>query len=118
RKGKWIYIGARGAGGFKGPPGSHGAGGPVCASFVGSVNSDFENGKYKADAPPAQLYNLESDVSQTQNLYDDYPEIVKEMQELLANYTPQKQKPGVRKNKSKTKTPESPSTSPRSIRNR
>ena len=48
RKGKWIYIGAQGAGGFSGGPGAHAAGGPVCASFVGSVNSDIEDGKYQS----------------------------------------------------------------------
>jgi arylsulfatase A len=89
RKGKWVYIGARGSGGFRGGPGTHAAGGPVCASFVGSVNSDFENGKYKQDAPTAQLYDLEADVNQTTNLYNQHPEIVKEMQALLATYKPQ-----------------------------
>lgn len=88
RKGKWIYIPAQGSGGFKGKPGTHAAGGPTCISFVGSVNSDIENGKIKKDAPPAQLYNIESDVSQTKNLYTQYPEVVKEMQALLAGYRP------------------------------
>ena len=94
RKGKWVYIGAQGAGGFGGGPGSHAAGGPVCASFVGSVNSDIEDGKYKADAPPAQLYDLEADVNQTRNLHNEYPEVVKEMSALLASYAPPKRKPG------------------------
>ena len=94
RKGKWVYIGAQGEGGFRGGPGSHAAGGPVCASFVGNVNSDIENGKIKADAPPAQLYDLEADVNQTRNLHNEYPEVVKEMSELLASYAPPKQKPG------------------------
>ena len=88
RKGKWVYIDARGSGGFSGRPGVHAAGGPVCASFVGSLNSDFENGTYKADAPYAQLYDLDTDPSQTQNLHNEYPEVVKEMSQLLASYTP------------------------------
>ncbi|QDT08292.1 sulfatase-like hydrolase/transferase [Stieleria marina] len=99
RKGKWVYIGARGSGGFGGKPGSHAAGGPVCASFVGSVNSDFEAGKYKADAPRAQLYDLQSDVKQTRNLHNEYPEIVKEMSELLESYAPPKRKPAPVKGK-------------------
>ncbi|WP_343217920.1 sulfatase-like hydrolase/transferase [Haloferula rosea] len=84
RKGKWMYIPKQGAGGFNGKPGSHGAGGPACVSHVGSENSDIENGKIKKGAPPAQLYDLEADVSQTKNLYHQYPEVVKEMKALLA----------------------------------
>jgi arylsulfatase A len=99
RKGKWVYIGAQGEGGFNGKPGTHAAGGPVCASFVGNVNSDIENGRIKLDAPPAQLYDLEADVNQTRNLHNEYPEVVKEMSTLLASYAPQK--PGPRKRKAK-----------------
>jgi arylsulfatase A-like enzyme len=84
RKGKWIYIGAQGSGGFTGRPGTHAAGGPACISFVGNVNSDIENGKYKKDAPPAQLYDLEADVNQTKNVIRDYPEVAEEMAALLA----------------------------------
>ena len=104
RKGKWVYIGARGSGGFRGGPGAHAAGGPVCASFVGSVNSDFEDGKYKADAPTAQLYDLEADLSQTRNLHDEYPEVVKEMKALLATYAPPKQNTRPQKGPSGSKT--------------
>ena len=101
RQGKWVYIDARGSGGFGGKPGSHAAGGPVCASFVGSENSDFENGKYKADAPKAQLYDLQSDLKQTRNVYKEYPEVVKEMKAVLAGYAPPKRKPRVKKEKAK-----------------
>ncbi|TWU32494.1 sulfatase family protein [Novipirellula artificiosorum] len=93
RKGKWVYIGAQGAGGFKGGPGDHAAGGPVCASFVGSVNSDIEDGRIQPDAPPAQLYDLDADLNQTRNLYSDYPERVKEMSTLLATYAPPRPRP-------------------------
>lgn len=86
RKGKWMYIPAQGSGGFKGKPGEHGAGGPAAVSFVGSENSDIENGKIKKGAPPAQLYDLEADLSQTTNLYNEYPEVVQEMQSLLTSY--------------------------------
>ncbi|MDF7825960.1 arylsulfatase [Pontiellaceae bacterium B12227] len=99
RKGKWVYIPAKGAGGFKGKPGTHGAGGPACASFVGSVNSDIENGKIKKGAPPAQLYDLKADVNQTRNLYNEFPEVVKEMQALLATYRPASGVAKKRKNK-------------------
>lgn len=88
RKGKWMYIPAQGSGGFKGKPGSHGAGGPACISFVGNENSDIVDGKIKKNAPPAQLYDLEADVNQTTNLYSQYPEVVQEMQTLLAQHRP------------------------------
>jgi arylsulfatase A len=93
RKGKWVFIPKPGSGGFKGKPGSHGAGGPACAAFVGSENSDFDaQGKAKKDAPPAQLYDLEADVNQTKNLYNEYPEVVQEMKALLASYRPANEK--------------------------
>ena len=74
RKGKWMYIGARGSGGFTGSkPSQHAWGGPPAAAFVGSVNSDICDGKIVAGAPPAQLYDLESDLAQTKNVYRGPP---------------------------------------------
>ncbi|MEI6865741.1 sulfatase-like hydrolase/transferase [Flavicella sp.] len=87
RKGNWMYIEAQGGGGFSsGKHGAHAFGGPKAISFAGEINSDIEKGKIKEDAPPAQLYNLEKDPSQTTNLYNQYPDIVKEMEELLKSY--------------------------------
>ncbi len=78
RKGKWIYIPARGDGGF---------GSNVAATqLVGTPNSDIANGKIKKSAPKAQLYDLEADVNQTQNVIKQYPEVVQEMQALLKSY--------------------------------
>jgi arylsulfatase A len=89
RKGKWMYIPARGSGGFKGKkPGDHHFGGPPAISFVGSINSDIEDGKIEADAPPAQLYDLESDVSQTRNVIKEHPDVAEELSSLLATYAP------------------------------
>ncbi len=89
RKGKWIYIPGQGSGGFGGKKsGDHTFGGPPAASFVGSVNSDIEDGKIKEDAPPAQLYDLHADTNQTRNVHDEYPEVVKELSGLLASYAP------------------------------
>ncbi len=93
RKGKWMYIPGRGSGGFGGrKPGDHTFAGPPAVSFVGSVNSDIENGKIKPAAPPAQLYDLEADVHQTQNVHNQYPEVVQELKTLLAHYAPSAEK--------------------------
>ena len=93
RKDNWIYIPAQGSGGFKGSkPKDHAWGGAAAVAFVGGVNSDMENGKIKEDAPPAQLYNLETDVNQTKNVYNEYPEIVKEMKTILETYASKEQK--------------------------
>lgn len=92
RKGKWMYIPRQGSGGFTGrKPGDHTFAGPAAAGFVGSVNSDIEDGKIKQDAPPAQLYDLETDVNQTQNVINSHPDVVKELTALLSAYKP---KPG------------------------
>ena len=89
RKGKWKYIPSRGSGGFGARrPGSHTFAGPAAASFVGSVNSDFEDGKFRKSAPQAQLYDMETDVNETKNVYRDHPEVVKELSALLAEYKP------------------------------
>jgi arylsulfatase A-like enzyme len=87
RSGKWMFIDAQGGGGFGGTqPGGHGFAGPAAASFTGHPNSDIVNGKIREEASPAQLYDLEADVNQTQNLYNDYPEVVKEMRERLQDF--------------------------------
>ena len=94
RKGKWMYIPRQGSGGFGGRnPGDHGFAGPPAANFIGSVNSDFEDGKYKKDAPPAQLYDLENDVNQTRNLFREHPDVVKELSALLQSYRASKPSP-------------------------
>ncbi|MGJ8654377.1 MAG: sulfatase family protein [Opitutaceae bacterium] len=93
RKGKWMYIGTQGAGGFGGrKPGSHTFAGPAAAAYIGRDNSDIMNGRIKADAPPAQLYDLDNDLQQTTNLYNDYPEVVEEMAALLKTYQPARKK--------------------------
>jgi arylsulfatase A-like enzyme len=92
RKGKWMYIPAKGSGGFRGSkPSDHAWGGAPAVALVGGVNSDIENGRIKPGAPPAQLYDLDADVNQTTNLYHQYPEVVQEMEALLKTYRPQRQ---------------------------
>ena len=94
RKGKWMYIGAQGGGGFTARTrDAHAFGGPAVISFIKRENSDIENGRIKANAPPAQLYDLEADPYQTTNVYREHPEVVKEMQALLSKYPRHTPKP-------------------------
>lgn len=80
RQGKWMYIPAKGSGGFGGSkPEHHAWGGAAGVAFVGGTNSDMENGKLKQDAPPAQLYDLEADPNQSLNVYTENPEVVAKM---------------------------------------
>lgn len=84
RKGKWMYIPKRSDGGFGGSkPGQHAWGGAAVTNLVNTPNSDIENGKIKKDAPPAQLYDIEADPHQTQNLYREYPEVVEKLHARL-----------------------------------
>ncbi|MCK0158322.1 arylsulfatase [Cellulophaga sp. F20128] len=93
RKGKWMYIPAQGSGGFRGSkPNQHAWGGAPAVAFVGGKNSDIENGKLKVDAQAAQLYNLEEDKYQTTNVYNQYAEVVIEMEAILETYRPKKNK--------------------------
>lgn len=84
RRGKWMYIPAQSDGGFRGSkPNEHAWGGAAVTTLVDTPNSDIENGKIKAGAPPAQLYDLEADVNQTKNLFYEHPDVVKEMAAAL-----------------------------------
>lgn len=65
RKGEWKLIMCPGSGGWSDPkPGS----------------------AEEAKLPPFQLYNLESDIEETQNLVNEYPDVANELQLLLENY--------------------------------
>ena len=89
RKGKWLYIGARGSGGFRATkPGSHTFGGPAAITYAGYKNSEIVGGKIIKGAAPAQLYDLESDLAQTTNVYRENPNVVKELVTLLNSYRP------------------------------
>ena len=63
REGRWVYIGARGGGGFAGTkPGDHALGGPrQRSSSPANRTATSPDGKIKPDAPDAQLYDLTDD---------------------------------------------------------
>lgn len=84
RKGKWMFIPAQNSGGFPGTQiGEHELGGAAAHLLTGQVNSDIEKGKVKPDAPPAQLYDLQNDPMQKKNLFNEYPQVAKQLESLL-----------------------------------
>lgn len=84
RKGKWMYIGAKGGGGFSNPRiGSHTFGGAGALIFTHQVNSDIADGEIKPDAPEGQLYDLDKDPEQSKNVYADFPDVVDEMDKRI-----------------------------------
>lgn len=85
RDGHWMYIPARGGGGFQGrKPGEHLLGGPAALKFAGEQNSDIVDGRIRADAPVEQLYDLASDPAQSRNVVHDHPEIAARLRMQLA----------------------------------
>ena len=84
RKGDWVYIPNRGEGGFQDQKmGSHKLGGAMSVKFMGQENSDIVDGILRKGAPPAQLYNLAKDLSQTKNVVKEYPEVAAELEALI-----------------------------------
>ena len=79
RKGKWLYIGAQGDGGF-----ATNRGGLSAVANTGQKNSDVTpNGKIKKGAPKQQLYDLEADPSQTTNIVQRHPGVASELRAQL-----------------------------------
>ncbi len=62
RMGKWKLIPTQGSGGFIGRP----------------------SARPPEDAPPGQLYNLEEDPGETNNLYEEKPDVVKRLKKELS----------------------------------
>jgi arylsulfatase A-like enzyme len=80
----WVYIPARDEGGFQGKkPGDHLLGGAAALPFCGRANSDVVDGRIRAAAPPAQLYDLDEDPCQAQNLHADRPDVVEHLNGIL-----------------------------------
>ncbi len=84
RTGDWVYISAKGGGGFTGSrPGEHGLGGPAALKFAGQTNSDVVDGKFRKGVPDEQLYDLRSDRSQSVNVVREHPELARSMRRRL-----------------------------------
>mgnify|MGYP001163582069 FL=1 len=82
RKGKWVYIGAQGSGGFGGL-----YGGPGAVAYTKQKNSDIaDDGTFHFNAPKSQLYDLSADPYQTTNVVNNYPDIAEELSGLLEYY--------------------------------
>ncbi len=85
REGHWVYIGAKGGGGFtESKVGEHSLGGPAALKFTDETNSDIADGKFKPDAPDEQLYDLADDPSQKRNVVRDHPDIAARLKARLA----------------------------------
>jgi len=82
RKGKWVYIPRRGSGGF-------GNGIPSLVK-TRSENSDFTaEGKVRPNAPQEQLYDLEADLRQAENVIRQHPEVAQDLKADIARYRQQ-----------------------------
>ena len=75
RKGDWVLIPNRGAAGAKGK-------GPKAGAGKKGKKKAGDEGQYGSGVGP-QLYNVKTDLSETQNVYEQHPEIVKELSALL-----------------------------------
>jgi arylsulfatase A-like enzyme len=65
RKGRWKLIDGAGSGGWSNPNNAR---------------------ALKEGLPPVQLYQLGDDVKEQRNVEAEYPEVVRELQDLLATY--------------------------------
>jgi arylsulfatase A-like enzyme len=84
RDGRWLYIGARGGGGFGGTePGDHSLGGPAALKFADEVNSDVQDGRFKPDAPMEQLYDIVADPRQQRNVVREHPDVAAKLKTRL-----------------------------------
>ncbi|MFK7790910.1 MAG: sulfatase-like hydrolase/transferase [Phycisphaeraceae bacterium] len=96
RTARWLYIPAQGEGGFRGEQwGKHLISGVAAMKITKQINSDVVDGKLKADAPKAQLYDLINDPRQTRNVISEHAEVAKQMQSRVDHYRRQigKKKP-------------------------
>ena len=84
RKGDWVYIPNQDEGGFQAREvGAHNLGGYASLPLLGKSTSDARDGQVLPSAPPHQLYNLATDLGQTQNVANEHPHVVAELKALL-----------------------------------
>ncbi len=87
RKGKWIYIPGQDAGGFQGKKvGDHLLAGAAAFALTKQKNSDVVENKIREDAPSEQLYDLEEDPYQSENVVAKNPKVKQELQQILSEY--------------------------------
>lgn len=58
----------------------------ILCSHSGGNSFPKENSEEAKTLPPKQLYNMSSDIAETKNVYEQYPEIVKELTDLMTQY--------------------------------
>ena len=81
---QWLFIDAKNEGGFDAKKwGQHLLGGAAALKYTKQINSDIVNGKIRPDAPTAQLYDLQKDLSQTMNVYAKHPQVVDTLRQRL-----------------------------------
>lgn len=87
RKGKWVYIPGQDEGGFQGKKiGAHNLGGAAAFALTKQKNSDVVGNKIMEDAPEEQLYDLEEDPYQSENVVLQNLKVKQELQQILSEY--------------------------------
>jgi hypothetical protein len=87
RSGDWVYLPMQGSMGYTAPP-IYGYGTPY--AMLGFTNSDLDkDGNPRADAPPAQLYDIRRDPRQSTNLCNQEFEAMQRLAERLRELTGQ-----------------------------
>ncbi len=84
RKDNWVYIPVQGGAGFAGKKvGASQLGGYATTKLTNREHSDLLDNDLNPAAPKAQLYNLDSDPTQRQNVYNDHPELAAQLDAML-----------------------------------
>jgi len=94
RQGDWLYIPRQGSGGMtvQVPPRAPWG---LPYAKMNQRNSDIDpQGKVQPGAPPAQLYNLRDDLSQTTNRFRDQPDTAKRLAARMEELLPRPKRPG------------------------
>lgn len=87
---RWLYIPAKGEGGFKGEKwGVHLISGVAAMKHTGQVTSDVVDGKLRRDAPAQQLFDLINDPKQTRNVIAEHPQVANQLQKRIDHYREQ-----------------------------